>query len=244
MLETRTAVTAAASAPPAGAARAGGDPGGRTTRAAAPRPAGTPARRAATARRPHHLRRADALHGRSPSSRWSGRRSPRPATTALAQTPPPSGSAGTSSRTTSAAWKTPTWARPCSTRSIVAGADRAVARSCSPRSPGFAFAKLRFRAKNIAAAAGDRHHDGAAATGRRTAVHDDRRSWSWANQLQAVILPTMVSAFGVFFMRQYLVKALPTELIEAAGWTARTACASSGTSSSRSPGRRWRCWGC
>jgi cellobiose transport system permease protein len=38
----------------------------------------------------------------------------------------------------------------------------------------------------------------------------------WSNQLQAVILPTFVSAFGVFFMRQYLVQALPAELIEAA----------------------------
>lgn len=37
----------------------------------------------------------------------------------------------------------------------------------------------------------------------------------WANQLQAVILPGLVSAFGVFFMRQYLVQALPDELIEA-----------------------------
>jgi cellobiose transport system permease protein len=38
----------------------------------------------------------------------------------------------------------------------------------------------------------------------------------WVNQLQAVILPTLVSAFGVFFMRQYLSEALPTELLEAA----------------------------
>jgi cellobiose transport system permease protein len=37
----------------------------------------------------------------------------------------------------------------------------------------------------------------------------------WVNQLQAVVLPTLVSAFGVFFMRQYLVNALPTELLEA-----------------------------
>jgi cellobiose transport system permease protein len=37
----------------------------------------------------------------------------------------------------------------------------------------------------------------------------------WVNQLQAVILPGLVSAFGVFFMRQYLVQALPDELIEA-----------------------------
>jgi cellobiose transport system permease protein len=37
----------------------------------------------------------------------------------------------------------------------------------------------------------------------------------WVNQLQAVILPTLVSGFGVFFMRQYLSEALPTELLEA-----------------------------
>jgi cellobiose transport system permease protein len=38
----------------------------------------------------------------------------------------------------------------------------------------------------------------------------------WANHLHTVILPTLVSAFGTFFMRQYLVTALPSELIEAA----------------------------
>ncbi|HET8586470.1 MAG TPA: carbohydrate ABC transporter permease [Candidatus Limnocylindria bacterium] len=38
----------------------------------------------------------------------------------------------------------------------------------------------------------------------------------WVNQLQAVILPTLVSAFGVFFMRQFLIQALPNELLEAA----------------------------
>jgi cellobiose transport system permease protein len=38
----------------------------------------------------------------------------------------------------------------------------------------------------------------------------------WSDQLQAVILPSLVSAFGVFFMRQYLIQALPDELIEAA----------------------------
>ncbi|WP_374284128.1 carbohydrate ABC transporter permease [Streptomyces sp. UNOB3_S3] len=38
----------------------------------------------------------------------------------------------------------------------------------------------------------------------------------WTDQLRAVVLPALVSAFGVFFMRQYLVEALPDELIEAA----------------------------
>jgi cellobiose transport system permease protein len=36
-----------------------------------------------------------------------------------------------------------------------------------------------------------------------------------ANHLHAVILPTLVTAFGVFFMRQYLASAVPDELIEA-----------------------------
>ncbi|MBP0449041.1 carbohydrate ABC transporter permease [Kitasatospora sp. RG8] len=35
------------------------------------------------------------------------------------------------------------------------------------------------------------------------------------NTLPSVILPSLVSAFGVFFMRQYLVQALPDELVEA-----------------------------
>jgi cellobiose transport system permease protein len=38
----------------------------------------------------------------------------------------------------------------------------------------------------------------------------------WVNHLQAVIFPTLVSAFGVVFMRQYLISAIPTELLEAA----------------------------
>lgn len=37
----------------------------------------------------------------------------------------------------------------------------------------------------------------------------------WTDELQAVIVPSMVSAFGVFFMRQYLSEALPIELLEA-----------------------------
>jgi cellobiose transport system permease protein len=37
----------------------------------------------------------------------------------------------------------------------------------------------------------------------------------WVDHLQAVVLPTLVSAFGVFFMRQYLGQALPDELLEA-----------------------------
>nr|WP_245930367.1 carbohydrate ABC transporter permease [Allonocardiopsis opalescens] len=38
----------------------------------------------------------------------------------------------------------------------------------------------------------------------------------WVNQLQAIIVPFMVTGFGVFMMRQYALQAIPDELIEAA----------------------------
>lgn len=41
------------------------------------------------------------------------------------------------------------------------------------------------------------------------------RWFGWGADLRAVVLPSLVSAFGVFFMRQYLAQALPTELLEA-----------------------------
>ncbi|BAU31277.1 carbohydrate ABC transporter permease [Microcella alkaliphila] len=42
------------------------------------------------------------------------------------------------------------------------------------------------------------------------------RELGWTGTLGAVIVPTLVTAFGVFFMRQYLVGVIPDELIEAA----------------------------
>ena len=39
--------------------------------------------------------------------------------------------------------------------------------------------------------------------------------FGWNNHLQAVIVPALVNAFSVFFMRQYLVGAFPTELLDA-----------------------------
>jgi len=38
----------------------------------------------------------------------------------------------------------------------------------------------------------------------------------WVNDLKAVIAPNLVSAFGVFLMRQYIVQSVPNELIDAA----------------------------
>lgn len=42
------------------------------------------------------------------------------------------------------------------------------------------------------------------------------KEFGWTGSLGAVIIPTLVTAFGVFFMRQYLVDVIPDELIEAA----------------------------
>ncbi|MCI4659052.1 carbohydrate ABC transporter permease [Cryobacterium algoricola] len=42
------------------------------------------------------------------------------------------------------------------------------------------------------------------------------RQFGWTGTVGAVIIPTLVTAFGVFFMRQYLVDVIPDELIEAA----------------------------
>jgi cellobiose transport system permease protein len=42
------------------------------------------------------------------------------------------------------------------------------------------------------------------------------KQFGWTGSLGAVIVPGMVTAFGVFFMRQYLVDVIPDELIEAA----------------------------
>jgi cellobiose transport system permease protein len=39
--------------------------------------------------------------------------------------------------------------------------------------------------------------------------------FGWQNHLQAVIVPFLVSAFGVFLTRQYAERAVPDELIEA-----------------------------
>jgi cellobiose transport system permease protein len=40
--------------------------------------------------------------------------------------------------------------------------------------------------------------------------------FGWVNHLQAVIAPSLVSAFGVFLMRQYIAGSVPDELIDAA----------------------------
>jgi cellobiose transport system permease protein len=79
---------------------------------------------------------------------------------------------------------------------------------------GFAFAKLRFRGRNILLVI----TIGTLMVPPQLGIIPLFMliaKLHWVNQLQAVILPTLVSGFGVFFMRQYLSEALPTELLEA-----------------------------
>lgn len=80
---------------------------------------------------------------------------------------------------------------------------------------GFAFAKLRFRGRNLL-------YVSVIAT---MAVPTQlgiiplfilMSDYGWTGKLAAVIVPNLVTALGVFWMRQYLVQALPTELLEAA----------------------------
>ena len=46
-------------------------------------------------------------------------------------------------------------------------------------------------------------------------LYIEMNKFGWLNHLQAVIAPFLVSAFGVFLMRQYISSAVPNELIDA-----------------------------
>ena len=80
---------------------------------------------------------------------------------------------------------------------------------------GYSFAKLRFRGSNVAMA----FVVATLAVPTQLALMPLLKEFSnlgLAGTRTAVILPGLVTAFGVFFMRQYLVDAIPDELIEAA----------------------------
>ncbi|KDN19955.1 carbohydrate ABC transporter permease [Amycolatopsis rifamycinica] len=79
---------------------------------------------------------------------------------------------------------------------------------------GFAFAKLRFRGRTalllvVVATQAIPTELGV------VPLYMMMADFGWAGQLQAVIVPGLVTAFGVFFMRQYFERALPLELLEA-----------------------------
>jgi cellobiose transport system permease protein len=79
---------------------------------------------------------------------------------------------------------------------------------------GFAFAKLRFKGRNILLML----VIGTMMVPPQLGVVPlfmMMAELGWGQKLPAVIFPTLVSAVGVFFMRQYLTEALPDELVEA-----------------------------
>jgi cellobiose transport system permease protein len=80
---------------------------------------------------------------------------------------------------------------------------------------GFAFARLRFRGRNALLG----FVVGTMLIPTQLGVIPlyimVTRWFGWSNDLRAVMVPSLVSAFGVFFMRQYLASALPVELLEA-----------------------------
>jgi cellobiose transport system permease protein len=80
---------------------------------------------------------------------------------------------------------------------------------------GFAFAKLRFKGRNVLmvfliATLAVPNQLGI------VALYILMGKFGWNGHLQAVIVPGLVTAFGVFFLRQFILDAVPDELVESA----------------------------
>lgn len=79
---------------------------------------------------------------------------------------------------------------------------------------GFAFAKLKFRGRSalmllVVATQAVPTELGV------IPLYMMMSDFGWAGEIHAVIVPGLVTAFGVFFMRQYFERAVPDELLEA-----------------------------
>ncbi|MER5950585.1 carbohydrate ABC transporter permease [Streptomyces sp. NPDC001904] len=134
--------------------------------------------------------------------------------TRLAQTPPPFWFGGNLFKNLQTAWEQAAMGTAMLNSVIVASAIT-VGTVVFSTLAGFAFAKLKFRFSStlLLMTIGTMMIPPQLAV---VPLYLWMSDLGWSNQLQTVILPTLVSAFGTFFMRQYLVQALPTELIEAA----------------------------
>ena len=132
----------------------------------------------------------------------------------LAQTPPPLWFGSGLFKKLDLAWTDANLGKAFLNTTIVAGTSAATIVVLSTIA-GFAFAKLRFKGKNALMLI----VIGTMMVPPQLSViplYMMVAKLEWTDQLQAVILPSLVSAFGVFFMRQYLIQALPDEIIEAA----------------------------
>jgi cellobiose transport system permease protein len=79
---------------------------------------------------------------------------------------------------------------------------------------GFAFAKLRFRGRKVLMLTIVATMLVPVQLG-VIPLYIEMIHLGWVNRLPAVIAPNLVSAFGVFLMRQYIVAAVPNDLIDA-----------------------------
>jgi len=132
----------------------------------------------------------------------------------LAQTPPPLWFGGNLFKNMQSAWDQVGLGKAMLNSTLVAGTIT-VSTVLFSTLAGFAFAKLRFRFSSalLLLTIGTMMIPPQLAV---VPLYLWMADLGWSNQLQTVVLPTLVTAFGTFFMRQYLVQALPTELIEAA----------------------------
>ncbi len=87
---------------------------------------------------------------------------------------------------------------------------------------GYAFAKLRFRGRDLlfGVTLGTMMIPPSLSV---VPLYSIMADLGLAGSLSSVVLPSLVAAFGVFFMRQYLSTALPDELLEAARMDGATA---------------------
>jgi len=132
----------------------------------------------------------------------------------LAQTPPPFWFGSNLFKNLEIAWTDANLGEAFLNTTIVAGISATTIVVLSTIA-GFAFAKLRFRGRNAMMLL----VIGTMMVPPQLSViplYMMVAKLDWTDQLQAVIFPSLVSAFGVFFMRQYLLQALPDEIIEAA----------------------------
>ncbi|MGW4025677.1 carbohydrate ABC transporter permease [Streptomyces sp. NPDC005009] len=132
----------------------------------------------------------------------------------LAQNPPPFWFGSNLFKNLEIAWKDANLGEAFLNTTIVAGIS-AVTIVVLSTIAGFAFAKLRFKGRNALMLI----VIGTMMVPPQLSIiplYMMVAELGWSDQLQAVIFPSLVSAFGVFFMRQYLLQALPDEVIEAA----------------------------
>ena len=134
--------------------------------------------------------------------------------TRITDTPPPFFPGGNLWHNLQEAWDSVNMGKALM-NSIVVSGSIALATTLFATLAGFAFAKLTFKLRNVLlmlVIATMLVPPQLSAVPLFMMMAD----FGWGNHLQAVIMPTLVSAVGVFFMRQYLSEALPFELIEAA----------------------------